>query len=97
MLPPPKCEGAFRPDGRGTEGCIVSGHHNRSFLVDGAERTMLTILRRSLWDYCRQSIEQISPPGAQGRGRQHRIAQAELHGSDETADQPTRASSSGVA
>ena len=63
----------------------------RCRLVDGAERTMLTILRRRLLDYCRQSIEQKSPPGAQGRGRQHRIAQAELHGSDETADQPTRA------
>ena len=35
--------------------------------------------------------------GAQGRGRQHRIAQAELHGSGETADQPIRASSSGAA
>ena len=43
------------------------------------------------------SSELRSQPGAQGRGRQHRIAQAELHGSVETADQPIRASSSGAA
>jgi hypothetical protein len=38
MLPPPKCEGAFRPDGRGTEGCVACGHHNRSLPVGGWRR-----------------------------------------------------------
>lgn len=41
--------------------------------------------------------EQRYQPGARGRGMQRRIARAELHGSGERADQPTRASSSGAA
>ena len=49
VLPPPKCEGAFRPDGegRGTQGCVASCHHNRSLPVGRWRRaTMLTSLRR---------------------------------------------------